>query len=274
MNDEQVKEQVLSTFETVARAYDKVAFFKESSQNIADMVDIKPGAKVLDVACGTGNVILQLASSFPESEYVGVDIAQAMLDVAEDSAKSQGLTNTCFVCQDIESLSKDSHYDLITCSYALFFLPNPVDTLKRLVSSLSDGGELIFTSFTDEAFAPSSPILIKELQAFGIALEDDNEEIWKQLTNEKEIKTLCEKAGLVPLSIQTLAIRYPLDIAQWWELKMSTGYRGMINELSEQAFDTVKRNYFNKMNEYTDKKGEVMLIADTLYTKIVKPIST
>lgn len=274
MDDEKVKEQVLSTFETVARAYDKVAFFKESSRHIADMLKLKPGTKILDVACGTGNVILQLASSFPKTECVGIDISQAMLDVAEDSAKARGITNTRFFCQDIESLTQDTSYDLITCSYALFFLPNPVDTLRLLVSLLSDDGELIFTSFTDEAFTPSSPILIKELQAFGIALEDENEETWRQLTSEEEIKTLCKKAGLVPSSIQTLAIRYPLDPAQWWELKMSTGYRGMINELSEQAFDTVKKNYFSKMHEYTDEKGEVMLIADTLYTRIVKPIST
>ena len=61
-----------------------------------------------------------------------------------------------------------------------------------------------------------------------------------------------------------------MDVSQWWELKMSTGYRGMINELSIKDFDTVKENYFKKMQEHTNKSGDVLLIADTLFTKIVK----
>jgi len=270
VEDTKVKEDVLATFDTVAKAYDQVPFFKTSAQYIQEMIDLEPDAKILDVACGTGNVILQLASKFKDANFLGVDIAQAMLDVAVTKSHALGLNNTAFDCRDIEQLDMNVKFDLITCSYAMFFLPNPVDTLKLLVALLEVGGELIFTTFTDEAFSPSSQILIEELQNYGIALEDKDAPDWKQLTSKEQILQLCEKAGVKAESIEVRDIRYPMNVTQWWELKMSTGYRGMINELSDVAFDTVKQNYFKKMQEYTNASNEVMLIADTLFTKIVK----
>ena len=270
MSDKNEKDYVLATFDTVAKAYDEVEFFKTSANNIIDMVDLKAGDKVLDVACGTGNVILKLASAFPKVDCTGVDIAQAMLDVAIDTAKSKSLHNTNFICQDIEQLNGGAKYNLITCSYALFFLPNPIDTLKTLVNLLDKDGMLIFTSFTEQAFEPSSPILIEALQSFGIALEDDDKQQWKELRTEEDIRTLCEKSGFTPHHIETRAIRYPLSIQQWWNLKMSTGYRGMIDELKPNDFETVKENYFREMEKHSNQSGEVGLIADTLYTKILR----
>ncbi len=270
MDATKIKEDVLATFDTVAKAYDEVTFFKTSAQHLQEMIDLKPQAKILDVACGTGNVILHLASNFRDATYVGVDIAQAMLDVAFEKAKRDGLDNVRFVCQDIEHLDKDQHYDLITCSYALFFLPHPIETLKLLVGLLAKEGELIFTTFTDEAFKPSSPILIGELQSFGIALEDESQPQWKELTSKEQIDELCALAGLKADSIEVKKIRYPMSIAQWWELKMSTGYRGLINELSQEQFEIVKSNYFEKMALEANGQGEVMLIADTLFTRIKK----
>ena len=196
VSDTKVKEDVLATFDTVAKAYDQVPFFKTSAQHLEQLVSLKPDAKVLDVACGTGNVILQLANKFKDANFLGVDIAQAMLDVAIGKSQALGLNNTSFHCHDIEQLNKAAKYDLITCSYALFFLPNPIDTLKLLVGLLEVGGELIFTTFTDEAFSPSSQILIAELQNYGIALEDKDAPEWKQLTSKEQIQQLCEKLVL------------------------------------------------------------------------------
>ena len=270
VDDTKVKEDVLATFDTVAKAYDQVPFFKTSAQHLEQMISLQTDAKILDVACGTGNVILQLANKFKDANFLGVDITQAMLDVAIGKSQALGLNNTDFHCLDIEQLDKAVKYDLITCSYAMFFLPNPIDTLKLLVDLLETDGELIFTTFTDEAFSPSSKILIEELQNYGIALEDKDAPQWKQLTSKDQIQQLCERADVHAQSIEIKEIRYPMNVAQWWDLKMSTGYRGLINELSSKDFDTVKESYFKKMQEHTNESGDVLLIADTLFTKIIK----
>ena len=98
--------------------------------------------------------------------------------------------------------------------------------------------------------------------------ESDDEAPWRRLTSKEDIKTLCQKAGVEPSEIMIKEIRYPLDLTQWWELNMSTGYRGMIDKLSEDAFATVKSNYFNLMQEHCNENGEVTLLADSFYTRI------
>jgi len=58
--------------------------------------------------------------------------------------------------QDITKLDLSKSYDVITCAYALFSLPDAHKVLKTLVALLNDKGKIIFTSFTAQAFTSSS----------------------------------------------------------------------------------------------------------------------
>src|SRR5437660_12153153 len=57
--------------------------------------------RILDVACGPGGWVLEVAFAHPEIEVVGFDISQAMIDYANAKARVRGLNNARFLTMDM-----------------------------------------------------------------------------------------------------------------------------------------------------------------------------
>src|SRR5204863_2086844 len=70
---------------------------------------------VLDIACGPGGWVLELAQAFPDMQVTGLDISQGMIDYATVLAQASGLDNTHFrVGSAIEPLDfPDASFDLV-----------------------------------------------------------------------------------------------------------------------------------------------------------------
>jgi demethylmenaquinone methyltransferase/2-methoxy-6-polyprenyl-1,4-benzoquinol methylase len=87
--------QVRAMFDRIAGVYDRmnavmtVGLDRRWRSRAADLADLKPGGRVLDVATGTGDLALELAGRVaPGGEVVGMDFAEAMLDRARTKAGS------------------------------------------------------------------------------------------------------------------------------------------------------------------------------------------
>jgi len=269
---DKAQEYAKTTFDDVASRYDEIAFFKISARHVADIIKehkSEENLDILDVACGTGNVVLECASFLKEAAFDGFDISEGMLAKAEENAKKQEIDNVSFHLQDITKLSLEKKYDVITCSYALFFLPDAVNVLKTLMSLLKEDGIVIFTSFLANAFLPSNEILLPLLEKYGSpsAKEYDMHK-WENLKRVEDIEKLCKLSKVNTLCIQSKVIRYGMDLDAWWELLNNTGYKGMLMELSEEEYERVKDAYYQAMCTHADMDGEVELIADTYFVTV------
>jgi ubiquinone/menaquinone biosynthesis C-methylase UbiE len=263
------QEYVKSTFNEVANKYDEIPFFKISARYVVELIQKnkkKENLQILDVACGTGNVVLESASCLPKARFDAVDISEGMLAKAEANAKERGLKNINFKLQDVTKLNLEKKYDVITCSYALFFLPEAQNVLKILLSLLKKDGIVIFTSFTKEAFNPSSDILLRLLRNYGSnsAKEYDGAK-WENLKQIEDIERLCSMAGIESIAIESKEIRYGMNIDEWWELFNNTGYKGMLMELSLEDYEKVKEEFYEVMTKELDGNGEVELVADSYF---------
>ena len=74
---------------------------------------------VLDLACGPGGWVLDVAFAYPDIEVAGVDISKPMVDYASARARSQGLTNASFGVMDITKPLDfaDSAFDLVNARF-------------------------------------------------------------------------------------------------------------------------------------------------------------
>lgn len=111
---------------------------------IADL-PIKPGARVLDMACGDGAYSLWLAERVgPTGSVIGVDRSTAYLDVAREQARSSPLSPIISFQQgDIAELPfADDSFDLVWCAHSLYSLPDPVAALHELRRVASVGGHV------------------------------------------------------------------------------------------------------------------------------------
>lgn len=99
----------------------------------------------LDLACGTGNLTVNIFSSFKLT--FGVDMSMEMLTEAEKKVRN----NSCrpkFICQDICKLDINNNFDLITCCLDSINYITDKESLKelffRVKSHLKPGGLFIF----------------------------------------------------------------------------------------------------------------------------------
>ncbi len=80
---------------------------------------------LLDIGCGAGLWLLDVAHDYPKLEAVGIDISPMMIEYATTAARSQGLDNARFMNMDaIQPLDfDDDSFDLINARYISIFLP-------------------------------------------------------------------------------------------------------------------------------------------------------
>ena len=111
---------------------------------------LAPGMRVLDVACGTGNLAIPAARS--GAVVAGVDIAPNLLEQARDRARQERLDVT-FHEGDAEALPfDDAAFDLVLSMFGAMFAPNPTLAADELARVCRPGGTIAMASWTPGGF--------------------------------------------------------------------------------------------------------------------------
>ena len=113
----------------------------------------------LDLACGTGGHLLELARRGTR-RCTGIDRLPVKLASADRRARAAG-ASLSFVCSDLRRLPLLGSYDLVVCLYAMSMMRTDSDVLAALASTrerLRRGGRLVFNVIDREVNAdPRSP---------------------------------------------------------------------------------------------------------------------
>jgi ubiquinone/menaquinone biosynthesis C-methylase UbiE len=113
--------------------------------------NVKPGMRVLDVACGTGNLAIPAAKA--GAKVTGVDFAANLVKTAKDRARSEGLSAT-FEEGDAENLPyADSSFDLVVTMFGAMFAPRPERVAAELLRVCRPGGQIGMANWTPSGFA-------------------------------------------------------------------------------------------------------------------------
>ncbi len=111
-----------------------------------DRLSPKPGERILDIGCGCGDTVLQLAAAVGDTGHVtGIDISRPMLEVAQHRAEQQGFTNITFKELDAqEAPLPNAGYDALYSRFGVMFFDDPEKAFRNLHASLRPGGRLAF----------------------------------------------------------------------------------------------------------------------------------
>ena len=107
-------------------------------------------ARMLDLACGTGDFAFALARRFPEAEITGVDLTPAMLEIARAKNRSPHIR---FVEGDALALPATGPFDLCVCAFGFRNFPDRGQALREVRRVLAPGGELLVLEFFRPAHA-------------------------------------------------------------------------------------------------------------------------
>lgn len=164
--------------------------------HLLDKLELKGSPKVLDLACGTGVMAIEIAKRLRESEILGIDISKEMLNLAKIEAEREGLSNIRFeradMLEKVRELPKES-FDLVTCCWAIGY-SEPVSVLRQIRRILRKKGKVGII-----ANVHNSPI-----EAYNVFVEIiQNHPDWissiprlKFPQGEEGLRSMFRKAGL------------------------------------------------------------------------------
>ncbi len=116
--------------------------------------DIKPGQKILDVACGTGNTAIPAARA--GGDVTGVDIAPNLLEQARKRAAAENL-KIHFDKGDAEDLPYgDGEFDVVITMFGAMFAPRPEIVAAELIRVCKPGGQIAMANWTPAGFVGES----------------------------------------------------------------------------------------------------------------------
>lgn len=104
------------------------------------------GIRVLDVGCGRGRVLNELARLFPRSELVGYDLSEEAVAYARAWAQRHGQRNVRFEVRDLTGFDRWAEaeaFDLVTAFDAIHDQGDPAGVLRGIARSLRPDGVLL-----------------------------------------------------------------------------------------------------------------------------------
>lgn len=155
------KEEVLKLpheskiYSEFSHLYDKIfsRFFSDRITSVITSLDIRPGAKVLEVGIGTG---LSLAAYPPHCEVTGIDLAPEMLERARQKAAENGWRHFRLLEMDALNLEfPDSSFDYVTSFHVISVVPNPVRMMQEIHRVCKPGATVVIINH----FRTTKPVL-------------------------------------------------------------------------------------------------------------------
>lgn len=169
--------------EFAMRTYDRRAATYENSWHrgytprFIGLVPLRQGDKVLSLCCGTGLDAFAAADAVgPDGRVVGVDISEAMLDVARARRTAGDYRAIQFVRHDVTDLGsvvgdsvalvQPGEFDAILCSNALHLLDNPTAVVRHWSEYLRPGG-ILAVDIPHERNAPAGLSMERAVRRTG-----------------------------------------------------------------------------------------------------------
>ncbi len=122
-----------------------------TAEQFVERLDIEPGMKVLDVACGSGNLAVVAAAK--GADVTGVDIAANLIATAKKRAVDLGL-DIKFDHGDAEAMPyDDDSFDLVMTMFGAMFAPRPEVAASEMLRVCKSGGRIAMANWTPTGVA-------------------------------------------------------------------------------------------------------------------------
>jgi len=145
------KAGVVHEYAHLAARYDKRwAFYVSLTvQETIKRLHLKSEERVLDVGCGTGELLMTIGDKFPELEAAGVDPSREMLQVARQKLADSVILKEGWA-EDLPFQNKS--FDVIVSCSAFHFFKEPMRALREFRRVLKPNGRIVITDWCHDYF--------------------------------------------------------------------------------------------------------------------------
>jgi SAM-dependent methyltransferase len=157
---------------------------------------LEEGARVLDVGCGGGWAVVQLAERFPRTSVVGIDVEPYSVELARRLIEERALSDRCEArLESVDRLGEDGSYDVATSFLVVHEIAPALKptAFAAVARALKPGGHfLIF----DEVY-PETDAALRAMPTRFAALAQWYELTWGNVVDTRSaLHERCREAGL------------------------------------------------------------------------------
>ena len=258
-------------YNAAADHYDSapLGFWNRYGRATVGRLDLRSGARVLDVACGSG------ASAIPAAEAVGadgrvtaVDLADDLLGLARAKAEMRKLANIDFITADMTSLGyPDETFDAVICVFGVYLAPDMEGLVAELWRMLRPRGKLAITTWGPRTFEPM-------YSAWNEALRFERPGVfppvppWDRIAAPGRLTQLFTDAGIPRTEVTpesgSQQLKSPTD---WWSIVLGSGLRGEVEAMGPEAAARVRSH-----NIFWARQHSISAIeTNVIYAASLKP---
>lgn len=177
------------------------------------------GIDVLDVGCGRGRTMVEMAARFPQSRFTGYDLLADAVEATRSAAVERGLTNLRFEVLDCSTMDHEAAFDLITTFDAIHDQARPEQVLANIRRALRPGGVYLCQEIKAESDHagnmdhPVAPFLytISTMHCMSVSLAHGGAGLGA-MWGRKACRDLLGRAGFCQVKMHEL----PHDIMNDW----------------------------------------------------------
>ncbi|HXQ05563.1 MAG TPA: methyltransferase domain-containing protein [Bradyrhizobium sp.] len=160
----------------MAEIYDETSFWSARFGGLLfDHLEIRRGIRGLDVGCGTGFPLIELAHVHgTSSHFIGTDIWVDALERARLKLELHGLTNVDIIEADVASMPfPNAHFDLVVSNLGINNFPDARAALRECRRVAKTNGRLVLTTNVQGHFGALYALLDAILSESGLGAACD-----------------------------------------------------------------------------------------------------
>ena len=246
------KQALRGVFDRAAGTYGGVRYFPILGRWLAEVGEVAPGARVLDVACGRGAALFAAAERAGVSGHVtGIDLSDGMVAETATAAARLGLEQVDVLQMDAEQLEfADESFDAVLSGFSLQFLADLDRALSGFRRVLRPGGRLAVTTWGDD---DARWAWFDDLRASYDAVVKLRSQ---SLEQPGELIARLQGAGFEEARVVTreLEMVYP-DAEEWWTMQWSISGRAGMERLGPDRLAQFKHEVFARMEPLREADG-------------------
>lgn len=260
--DEQLKEirdqqkQSWNKFSPGWKKWDDVTMDFLKPMGLEIITSIKPSGeqKILDIAAGTGEPGLTIASMLDGGSVTITDLAEDMLEIAKENAQQRGIYNIETKACDVSELPfDDNSFDAISCRMGFMFFPDMQLAANEMFRVLKPGGKLAASYWN----GPENNFWVTAI----LGTINKNMEIpppepgapgMFRCAQPGLIKGILEKAGFTVVSDKEVLSKLNAGtIETYWKMMTEIGAPivAALSKADEATRDKIKKEVFEKVKE-------------------------